>query len=138
MHYLGHISKTSKIKELITVVVIKVCSMKRPFSKKSYNFEIGQLICEAINLLVSICCKLLLKPISEQTIVQVFFKDKLIFKKQSNIDSPKIFYHLTLPLSLISSKWKAIYWVKCYVIFFVYLVYYYAQVSLGSKILCFQ
>ena len=32
----------------------------------------------------------LLKGIFEQTIVQVFFKDMLIVKKQSNIDSLKI------------------------------------------------
>ena len=104
--------------------MIKVCSIKRPFSKKFYHIEIGQLICKAINLLASICIcyEFLLKAISEQTIVQVFFDDKLIFKKQSNIDSLKISYHLTLPFKLISSKWKAIYWVKCYVIFLYILI----------------
>ena len=114
------------------VVVIKVCSIKRPFSKKFYHIEIGQLICKAINLLASICIcyEFLLKAISEQTIVQVFFDDKLIFKKQSNIDSLKISYHLTLPFWLISSKWKAIYWVIYYVIFlYILIVYYYSQVS---------
>ena len=34
----------------------------------------------------------------------VFFKDMLIFKKQSNIDSLKIFFRLTLPFRLNSSK----------------------------------
>ena len=58
-----------------------------------------------------------MKAISGQTIAQVFFKDMLIFKKQSNTDSQKISYDLTLPFRLISSKWKAIYWVKCYVAF---------------------
>ena len=55
----------------------------------------------------------LLKGISEQTIVQVFFKDMLIFKKQSNIDSLKISYRLTLPFRLNSFAWKALYWVEC-------------------------
>ena len=52
--------------------------------------------------------------ISEQTIVQgFFFKDLLIFKKQSNIGNVKIFYRLTLPFRLNSSKWKALYCVEC-------------------------
>ena len=34
----------------------------------------------------------------------VFFKDMLIFKKQSNIESLKIFFRLTLPFRLNSSK----------------------------------
>ena len=55
----------------------------------------------------------------------------LIFKKQSNIDSLKIPSHF-------SSKWKAIYRVECYVIFFILIVYYYSQVFLGIKISCVQ
>ena len=47
--------------------------------------------------------------------VQVFFKDMLIFRKQSNIDSLKIFYRLTLPSRLNSFKLKAFYWLECYV-----------------------
>ena len=130
---------TSKILQLITVTVIKVCSIKTPFSKKSYHIEIAQLTCKAINLLVSIWYEFLMKGISKQTIVQVFFKDMLIFKKQSKIDSLKISYRLTLPFRSLSSKWKIIYWVKCYVIFLYYLiVYYYSQVFLGIKIPCFQ
>ena len=34
-----------------------------------------------------------------------FFKYMLIFKKQSNIDSLKIFFSLTLPFRLNSSRW---------------------------------
>ena len=49
------------------MVAIKVCSIKRPFGKKSYHIEIGQMICKASNLLVSICYDFLLKAISEQT-----------------------------------------------------------------------
>ena len=94
------------------MAVIKVCS-ETPFNKKSYHIEIGQLICKVINLLVAIWYKFLLKGISEQTIVQVFFKDMLIFKKQSNIDSLKISYRLTLPFKLNSSKWKPLFWVEC-------------------------
>ena len=45
-----------------------------------------------------------MKGISKQTIVQVFFKDMLIFKKQSKIDSLKISYRLTLPFRSLSSK----------------------------------
>ena len=130
---------TSKILQLITVAVIKVCSIKTPFSKKSYHIEIAQLTCKAINLLVSIWYEFLMKGISEQTIVQVFFKDMLIFKKQSNIDSLKISYRLTLPFRSVSSKWKTIYWVECYVIFLYYLIVcYYSPVFLGIKIPCFQ
>ena len=44
----------------------------------------------------------LLKGISEHTTVQVFFKDMLIFKKQSNIDSLEMSYLLTLPFRLNS------------------------------------
>ena len=99
--------------------MIKVCSIKRPFSKKLVNWFAKQSIYSFLYVTSFYC---LLKAISEQTIVQVFFKDKLIFKKQSNIDSLKISCHLTLPLRLISSKWKAIYWVKCYVIFLYILI----------------
>ena len=99
------------------MAVIKVCS-EVPFSKKSYHIEIGQLICKAINILVSIWYEFLLKGISEYTIVQAFFQDMLLFKKESNIDSLKIRYRLTLPFRLNSSKWKAICWVECYVNFF--------------------
>ena len=53
--------KTSIILKSITVAVIKVCS-ETSFSKKSYHIETGQLICRAINWLVSIwyerCCKI--------------------------------------------------------------------------------
>ena len=45
----------------------------------------------------------LLKGISEHTIAQVFLKDMLIFKKQSNIVFLKISYRLTLPFRLNSS-----------------------------------
>ena len=100
------------------MAVIKVCS-EIPFSKKSYRFEIGQLICKVINLLPFMWYEFLLKGISEQTVVQVFFKDVLISKKQSNIDSLKM--SLTLPFRLNSSNWKALYWVEydvnCYVHF---------------------
>ena len=100
------------------MAVIKVSS-ETPFSKKSYHIEIGQLICKVINLLVFIWYEFLLKDISEQTIVQVFFKDVLISKKQSNIDSPKI--SLTFPFRLNSSKWKAFYGVEYCVNCYVYL-----------------
>ena len=43
-----------------------------------------------------------MKGISEQTIVQAFFRDMLIFKKQSNIDSLEISYRLILPFRLNS------------------------------------
>ena len=36
-----------------------------------------------------------------------------LFMKQSNIDSLKISYFLTLHLRLNSSKWKDLYWVEC-------------------------
>ena len=108
------------------MVAIEACSIKRPFSKKSYDIEIGQLIylftIDLQSVYSFLCYEFLLKAISEQITVQVFFKDQLIFKKQSNIDSLKISYHLTLPFKLISSKWKAIYWVKCYVIFLYILI----------------
>ena len=94
--------------------------MKTPFSKKSYHVEIGQLICKAIKLLVSIWYEFLLKGTSEQTIAQLFFKDMLIFKKQSNPDYLKISYRLTLPFTLNSFKWKALYWVECYVNCYLY------------------
>ena len=93
------------------------------------------ILCKAINLLVSIWYEFLLKDISEQTIVQVFFKDMLIFKEQNNIDSLKTRYCLTLPLRLNSSKWKTIYWVESHVIFlYILIVYYYSQVFLGIKV----
>ena len=111
--------------------MIKVCSIKRPFSKKLVNWFAKQSIYSFLYVTSFYC---LLKAISEQTIVQVFFKDKLIFKKQSNIDSLKISCHLTLPFRLISSKWKAIYWVKCYVIFlYILIVYYYSNVKSNSS-----
>ena len=66
--------------------------METPFRKKSYHTEIDQLICKPINLLVSIWYELLLKGISKQAMVQVFFKDMFIFKKQSNTDSLEISY----------------------------------------------
>ena len=112
--------KTSIILQLITVPVIKAYS-ETLFIKKSYHIEIGQLICKAINLLVSIWYEFLLKGISQYTIAQVFFKDMLIFKKQNNIDSLKITYRLALPfIRLNSSKWKALYWVECYINCYVY------------------
>ena len=43
-----------------------------------------------------------MKGISEHTIVQVFFQDMVIFKKQSNIGYLKISYRLTLPFRLNS------------------------------------
>ena len=43
--------------------------------------------------------------IVEQTIVQVFSKILLIFKKQSNTDSSRISYHLTLPSSFVTYDW---------------------------------
>ena len=58
------------------VAVIKVCS-ETLFSKKSYHIEIDQIQAS---------------------------KDILIFKKQSNIDSLKIFYRLTLHFGLSSSE----------------------------------
>ena len=103
----------------VTIAVIKVCS-NIPFSKNSDHIETGQLICKAINELVSIWKEFLLKVISKQTIVQVFPKICLFFKKQSNIDYLKIFFCLTLPFRLNSFKWKAPYWLKCYVNCFTY------------------
>ena len=91
------------ILQLITVAAIKLCS-ETPFNKNSYHSEIGQLICKVINLLVSTCYKFLSEGISEQTIVQVFSKNMVIFKKQSNIDSLKISFQLTLPSRLNSPK----------------------------------
>ena len=109
--------------QLITEAVIKVCS-ETSFSKKSYHIEIGQLISKVINLLVFIWYEFLLKDTSGQTIVQVFFKDVLISKKQNNIDSLKI--SLTSPFRLNSSNWKALYWVEyhvnCYVYFNCFLL----------------
>ena len=52
------------------------------FSKKSHHNETGQLICKAINWLISIWYEFLLKGISEQTIVQIFFKDMLLLKNK--------------------------------------------------------
>ena len=99
------------------MAVIKVCS-ETLFNKKSYHIEIGQLICEVINLLVFIWCEFLLKDTFKQIIALFFFKDMLISKKQSNIDSLKI--SLTLPFRLNNSKWKAVYWVEYYVNCYVY------------------
>ena len=99
------------------MAVIKVCS-ETLFSKKSYYIEIGYLVCKIISLLVFIWHEFQLKDISKQTIVQVFFKDVFISKKQSNIDSLKV--SLTLPFRLNSSKWKALYWVEYYVNCYVY------------------
>ena len=63
-------------------------------------------------------CEFLLKGISKQTIVQIFFEDMLIFKKQSNIHSMKYLtvWHsllgstvspekLSIKLSFINIKW---------------------------------
>ena len=72
--------KTSIIWQLITLAVIKVCS-ETPFSKKSYHIEVGHLICKAISTLVSVVYEFSLKGISEQTLVQVFFNDLLIFNE---------------------------------------------------------
>ena len=81
------------------MAVIKICS-ETPFNKKLYHIEIGELICKVINLLVSICFEILLKGISEHTIVQVFSINMVIFRKQGNIDSLKISYQLILPFSM--------------------------------------
>ena len=89
-------------------------------NKTSYHIETGQLICKAINWVVSVWYEFLLKGVSEQTIVQVFFKDMLIFKKQSNIDSLEISCCLAQPFRLNSSKWKALYWAEFYVNCYVY------------------
>ena len=101
------------------VAAIKIC-LEKLFSKKSYRIETARLICKEISWLTITWYKFLLKGIFEQTIVQVFFKDILIFKKQSNIDSLNISYRLTLPFRLNSSKWKALYWVECYANCYVY------------------
>ena len=111
--------KSSIILQLITIVIIKTCS-ETLFSEKLYHNETCQLICKAINQLVSIWCESLLKSISKQVVVNVFFKDMLIFKRPSNIDSQKIFCRLTLTFRSNSSKWKALYWVECYINFYVY------------------
>ena len=50
--------------QLITVAVIKIC-LETLFSKKSYYIETGQLICKAINWLVSTWYEFLPKGISE-------------------------------------------------------------------------
>ena len=105
--------------QLITVAVIKISS-ETLFSKKSYRIEADRLNYKAINWLVSIWYKFLLKGISEQTMVQVFFKGMLILRKQSSIDPLKISCRLTLPFRLNSSRWKAFYWVGCYVNCYVY------------------
>ena len=63
------------------VAVIKICS-EILFSKKLYYVDTGQLICSAINWIVSVWYELSLKGVSEQTIVQVFFKDVLILKNK--------------------------------------------------------
>ena len=119
--------KSSIILQLVTVAVIKICSGTL-FSKKSYRIETGQLICKVINWLVSIWYEIyLLKGISKQTIVKVFFKDILILKKPSNTDSMKISCSLTLHFRLNSSKWKALYWIEFYVNC---CVYHYLQVFL--------
>ena len=87
--------KTSIILQLITVAVIKISSETLSVKYRRY-VETGQLICKAINWLVSIWYELLLKGIFEQTIVHAFLKGMLIFKKQSNINSLKISCCLTL------------------------------------------
>ena len=63
------------------VAVIKICS-EILFSKRLYYVDTGQLICSAINWIVSVWYELSLKGVSEQTIVQVFFKDMLILKNK--------------------------------------------------------
>ena len=83
------------------MAVIKVCSVKTPFSKKSYPIEIGQLICKAINLPVSILIRVF-KVFPDYS--SRFLQSMLIFKKQSNIGSLKIPYRFTLPFRLNSSK----------------------------------
>ena len=103
----------------MTIAVIKVC-LDTPFCKKLYCIETGQLICKAMNWLVSIWNEFDLKVISEQTIAQVFLKICLFLKKQSNIDSLKIFFHLIFTFRLNSSKWKAPYWLKFYVNCYMY------------------
>ena len=45
----------------------------------------------------------------------------LIFRKESNIDSLKTFYCLTLPSRLTSSKLKTFYWLVCYVNYYAYV-----------------
>ena len=65
----------------------------------------------SLNWLVSIWYEFFVKDISEQSIVQGFFKDIIIFEKQS-LDSLKLYYCLALPFKLNSSKWKVLYWVK--------------------------
>ena len=49
------------------MAAIKVC-WEIPFSKKSYPIEIGQLICQAINLLPFTWCEFSLKDKSQKTI----------------------------------------------------------------------
>ena len=46
---------------------------------------------------------------SKQTIVQVSSTDMLVFAKENNTDSLKIFQRLTLTFRLSNSKWKALY-----------------------------
>ena len=46
---------------------------------------------------------------SKQTIVQVSSKDMLVFGKENNTDSLKIFQRVTLTFRLNNSKWKALY-----------------------------
>ena len=54
-----------------------------------------------------------------------FYKDMLIFKKQGNIDSPKISYRLTWPFQLSSSKSNVVYyWVEFYVNCYAYFDYF--------------
>ena len=129
--------KTSIIMKSITVAAIKVC-WETPFSKKSYHIETGQLVCKAISWLVSIWNGSVLKVISEQIIGQFFLKICLFLKNnivksniaKSNIGSLKIFFRLTLPFRLNSSKWKVLYRLKCFVNCYKYFVYYYSQIFL--------
>ena len=87
--------KTSIILQLITVAVIKIYS--ETLSVKYHRYvETDQLICKAINGLVSIWYELLLKGIFKQAIVQAFLKGMLVSRKQSSINSLKISCCLTL------------------------------------------
>ena len=64
----------------------------------------GQLINKAISLFVFTRYEFSLKRISEQTIAHVFFKDMLIFKKKSNIDSLKVSYSMAVLFRLNRCK----------------------------------
>ena len=97
--------KASIILQLITVSGIKVCS-ETPFRKKIVWSQPMDLPSNQFTICASFYWK-----------VQVFFKGLLIFKKQSNIDSLKISYHLTLSFRLNSFMWKTLCWAECYVYF---------------------